>query len=123
MAPITPTSPDPKNWTVTALIAKWGIDQLTKNAVSVNLGNSTIQFVKQPDGSFTPPANCTMSLTPAGGGWVLEERHGRTFNFDYSTPAFPNANVLTEIADQYRQLYRIFLLVLKWHVGDQQYDE
>ena len=46
--------PDPKNWMVTALIAKWGVDQLTRNAVSVSLGHETLQFVKQPDGSFTP---------------------------------------------------------------------
>ena len=33
--------PDPKNWMVTALIAKWGIDQLTAKAVSVTLGQDT----------------------------------------------------------------------------------
>ena len=47
---------------VTALIAKWGVDQLTKNGVSVMLGKDTVQFVKQPNGVFTPPANCTMTL-------------------------------------------------------------
>ena len=87
--------PDPKNWLTTALIAKWGIDQLTAKAVSVSLGQDTIQFIKQPDGSFTPPANSTMMLTQAtNGAYTLQERHGRTFTFDKSGWA-------TNIADQY----------------------
>ena len=89
-------TPDPKNWTMTALMAKWGIDQLINNAVSVNLGNNTIQFARQPDGSYTPPGNCTMTLTQSGGGFVLQERHGRTFRFGTN-------NVLTNIVDQYGQ--------------------
>ncbi len=87
-------TPDPKNWTVTALMAKWGIDQLINNAVSINLGNNTVQFARQPDGSYTPPGNCTMTLTQSGGAFVLHERHGRTFNFNTNT-------VLTNIVDPY----------------------
>lgn len=87
---------DPKNWMVTTFIAKWGIDQLINNAVSVNLGNNTVQFVKQPDGSYTPPQNCTMTLAQTNGAFVLQERHGRTFKFNAN-------NVLTNIADQYGQ--------------------
>ena len=75
--------PDPKNWMVTALTAKWGIDQTISNAVSIVLGNDTIQFVKQPDGSFTPPANCTLTLTK-GSTYALQERHGNIFNFNSS---------------------------------------
>jgi RHS repeat-associated protein len=93
-------TPDPKNWTVTALIAKWGIDQLINNAVSINLGNSTIQFARQPDGSYTPPGNCTMSLTQSGGAFVVQERHGRTFKFNTNT-------VLTNIVDQYGQSMKL----------------
>jgi RHS repeat-associated protein len=77
------TPPDPKNWMVTALIAKWGIDQTINTAVSVELGNDTAEFVRQPDGSFTPPANCTMTLTK-GSTYQLQERHGNTFNFNSS---------------------------------------
>ena len=47
--------PNPKNWLTTALIAKWSVDQLTKSGVSVNLGKDTLQFVRQPNGVFTPP--------------------------------------------------------------------
>src|SRR5581483_11795868 len=87
---------DPKNWETTALIAKWAIDQLTAGVVSVNLGNNVIQFTKQPDGRFTPPQNCTMSLTSSGGGYNLQERHGRTFKFGSN-------GLLTTIVDQYNQ--------------------
>ncbi len=87
---------DPKNWMVTTLIAKWSVDQLIANAVSVNLGNSTLQFAKQPDGSYTPPANCTLTLSKTNGAFVLQERHGNTFKFNAN-------NVLTNIADQYGQ--------------------
>jgi hypothetical protein len=86
--------PDPKNWMVTTLIAKWGIDQLTKNGVSINLGKDTIQFVKQPNGVFTPPANCTMTLTQNGSAYSLLQRHGNTFNFD-------SLGRLSTIVDQY----------------------
>ena len=55
--------PNAKNWLTTALIAKWGVDQLAKSGVSVNLGKDTLQFVRQPNGVFIPPANCTATLT------------------------------------------------------------
>lgn len=91
---------DPKNWMVTTLIAKWGVDQLINNAISINLGNSTIQFTKQPDGSYTPPGNCTMTLTQSSGAFGLQERHGRTFQFSAS-------GLLTNIVDQYGQTLKL----------------
>lgn len=91
---------DAKNWTVTALIAKWGIDQLINNAVSVNMGNATVQFIKQPNGSYTPQANCTMSLIPTNGAYWLQERHGRTFKFGTN-------NLLTNIVDPYGQSMKL----------------
>jgi RHS repeat-associated protein len=87
---------DPKNWTVTALIAKWGIDQLINNAVSINLGKDTLQFSKQPDGSYTPPPNCTMSLIQTNGAYSLQERNERSFHFATN-------NLLANIVDQYAQ--------------------
>jgi RHS repeat-associated protein len=89
------SQPDPKNWMVTALIAKWGIDQVTKSGVSVNLGKDLLQFVRQPNGVFTPPLNTTLTLTQkANGNYSLQERHGRTFTFNA-------LGSLTNIADQY----------------------
>ena len=92
---------DPKNWLVTALIAKWGVDQLINNSVCVNLGKDSLQFVKQPGGQYTPPANCTMTLVPTNGAFWLAERHGRTFQFGGNT-------LLTNIVDQYGQKMRFY---------------
>jgi YD repeat-containing protein len=75
--------PDPKNWLVTVLIAKWGIDQIISNAVSIALGNETLEFIRQPGGIFTPPANCTWTLTNLG-TYKLQERHGNAFIFNSS---------------------------------------
>jgi RHS repeat-associated protein len=86
--------PHARNWMVTALIAKWGVDQFIKNSVSITLGKDTIQFVQQPDGSFTPPAHCTMTLTQSNGAYALQERHGRTLNFGTN-------GLLSTIVDQY----------------------
>ncbi len=88
--------PDPKNWLTTALIGKWGVDQLTKGAVSINLGKDTLQFIRQPNGIFTPPANCTWTLASNGPAFTLTQRHGNTFKFDA-------AGRLTNIVDQYGQ--------------------
>ena len=74
---------NPKNWMVTALIAKWGIDQTISNAVSITLGKDTLEFIKQPDGSFTPPANCIFSLTNSG-TYILKQRNANTFLFNSS---------------------------------------
>ncbi len=99
--------PDPRNWETTALIAKWGIDQLTAKAVSVTLGKDTIQFIKQPDGSFTPPANNTMTLTQSGSAYTLQERHGRTFKFNA-------AGWGTNIVDQYNQSLKLAYNSSNW---------
>ncbi len=94
---------DPKNWTVMALISKWAEDQLNKRGVSVTLGPQTVlQFVQQPSGTFTPPANCTWSLSQPS-NYVLQERHGNTFDFDSLGRA-------TSIVDQYGQALNISYL-------------
>jgi RHS repeat-associated protein len=90
------TTGNPKNWAVTSLIAKWGVDQLINNAVSISMGDGMIQFIKQPDGSFTPPAKSTMTLLKTNGVYWLQERHGNTFKFN-------GAGLLTNIVDQYNQ--------------------
>lgn len=81
------------NWLTAALISKWGMDQLIGGAVSVTLGNDAYEFVKQPDGSFTAPASCTMTLSQSGTGYTLQERQGDTFTF--------TTNALTSISDPY----------------------
>ena len=89
------------------MIAKWGVDQLTKNGVSVSLGKDTLQFVKQPNGAFTPPANCTMTLTQSGSTYSLQQRHGNTFKFNA-------AGFLTNIVDQYSQSLNLTYNASNW---------
>jgi RHS repeat-associated protein len=82
--PNSVSNPPVLQWSAVALIAEWAVDQLTNNAVSITMGPSDIQFIKQPDGSFTPPAGVTMTLTQPS-GYALEQRRGNTFNFDAGT--------------------------------------
>jgi RHS repeat-associated protein len=100
-------SPDAKNWLTTALITKWGVDQLIKNGVSVNLGKDTLQFVQQPNGVFTPPANSTATLTQSNSAYSLLLRHGNTFNFNSS-------GLLTNIMDQYSQALNLTYNASNW---------
>ena len=88
--------PDPKNWLTTALITKWGVDQLIKNGISVAFGKETVEFIKQPNGAFTPPGNCTMTLIQTNGVYWLQKRHDKTFMFN-------SVGLLTNIVDQYGQ--------------------
>src|SRR5262249_53314204 len=79
-------APDTSNplslrWAVAALIAEWGIDQLKNNAVTITLGKDAVEFIKQPDGTYAPPAGAKMTLTKPS-GYQLQMRHGNTFNFD-----------------------------------------
>jgi RHS repeat-associated protein len=101
------TQPDPKNWLTTALIAKWGVDQLAKNGVSVALGKDLVQFVKQPNGAFTPPANCTMTLLQTNATYWVQQRHGNTFKFN-------TAGFLTNIVDQYGQPLTVSYNASNW---------
>ena len=100
-------SPDAKNWLTTDLIAKWGIDQLTKSGVSVNLGNNILQFVEQPNGVFVPPANCTATLIQTNSAYQLQMRHGNILNFNAS-------GYLTNIVDQYGNALNLTYNASNW---------
>jgi len=93
-----PTSTDPAvlQLAATALVAEWTADQLTNNAVSITMGPSDIQFIKQPDGSFTAPAGVKMTLTQPS-GFALQQRHGNTFNFNA-------AGLCTNIVDPFNNI-------------------
>lgn len=83
-----------KEWLTAALIADWAVDQLLTNGVSVILGKDTLQFIRQPDGSFTSPAGVTMTLLRTNGVYELRQRHGNTFRFGTN-------HLIAEIEDQY----------------------
>jgi len=101
------STPNAKNWMVTALVAKWGIDQLKNNGVAVAMGKDIVEFIKQPNGIFNPPGNCTMTLTQANSAYSLQERHGNTFRFD-------SLGRLTNIVDQYSQSVTVTYNTSNW---------
>ncbi|MCC6226728.1 MAG: hypothetical protein IT195_10025, partial [Microthrixaceae bacterium] len=70
-----------KEWAVAALIARWGVDALKENAVSVTMGKDAVQFVRLPDGRFLRPQGLTHTLAKVSNHYELTERHGRTFKF------------------------------------------
>jgi len=85
-------APDAQHWTLASFTAHWLADQLQDNAVSLSIGERSLQFVRRADGTWQPPAGVTMTLAANGGGWVAQERHGNTYNFD-------NTGKLTSIVD------------------------
>jgi RHS repeat-associated protein len=69
------------SWMVSSLTAKWAIDQLIDNVVTVSLGNTKMPFVKQPSGDFIAPPGFTTTLTKSGDSYILQERFGVTLTF------------------------------------------
>ncbi|MDD5435855.1 MAG: DUF6531 domain-containing protein, partial [Nitrospira sp.] len=78
-------------WMVGALVANWGIDQLIDNAVVVNIGNNTTEYIKLADGTFVPPPGITTQLIKNNGDiytikdgdvFSLQERSGTKMNFN-----------------------------------------
>jgi RHS repeat-associated protein len=71
-----------KDWTVAALIANWGVNKMKDNSVALSLADKVVQFHVQPDGTFTPPAGVTMTMTKTAGKYSVQERFGNTYAFD-----------------------------------------
>ena len=75
-------APDAQHWTLASLVAQWLTDQLQDNAVSISIGERSLQFLRRPDGAWQAPGGVKMTLIPYNGGWQAEERHGNKYNFD-----------------------------------------
>lgn len=71
-----------KPMVVGALVAKVAVDNLLNNAVALTMGKESVQFIKQPDGTYTAPAGSTMTLTKSGDDYLAKERFGNTYKFD-----------------------------------------
>jgi len=71
-----------KGWLTASLVAKWAIDQLNENAVSIQVGDQNLEFVRLPDGSYSPPPGSTASLTKSNGLFQLHQRHGVKLEFN-----------------------------------------
>lgn len=74
---------DVQNWVVASLISKWGIDRTIDNAVSVQFGKTSMEFIKMPDGTFLSPPGTLHKLIDNGDDtYTLQERYGVTHDFD-----------------------------------------
>jgi len=72
-----------ENWMVAVLTAKWGIDQLIDNAVTINMGNKVMEYIKLADNTYVPPPGITTQLIKNGDGtFALQERFGTKMNFN-----------------------------------------
>lgn len=73
---------DARDYGIVFMTAGWLVDQIRGRAVSITLGNESLQFVQRPDGNFIPPAKSTLTLTKeANGDYLLKERLGATYRF------------------------------------------
>ncbi len=64
-----------RNWALTALITKWGVDGMLNNCVSVKIGKESMQFVKQYRnlGTVQTPNIVEYFAPPAGTNLILEK--------------------------------------------------
>lgn len=96
----------PKGLVVQAIVAKWAVDQLKDSSVSVKVGNESMVFARQPDGTYTAGPGLKMTLEKDGtSGHLLKNRFGTTFTFN-------TAGQLTGISDVYGKA-----LIVNW-TGD-----
>jgi RHS repeat-associated protein len=73
---------DIKDWMVAALVGKWGMDQLTDNAVELHMDSSILTYIKQPDGTYSLPPDINAELILENGQYRLEDRFDQVTRFD-----------------------------------------
>ncbi len=72
-----------KGWVATTLAHKWAVDQLVDNAIFVHLGSKVIEYIKLPDGTYSPPPGITTQLMDNGNDtFSLQERFGTRMDFN-----------------------------------------
>lgn len=81
-------------WVTAALSAKWAMDQLIDNAVTVQLGEKSLQYIRLPDDTWNPPPGVTMDLVGAPGAFEIRDRFDVTYtlNADNRLTQWSDAN-------------------------------
>jgi YD repeat-containing protein len=103
----------PKQLLAAALLGKTATDNLLNNSITVTIGKNKLQFIKQPDGAYTPPTGSTQTLSKTGDLVQLTQRHGNTITFNLSqngratTITDPFGKTLTLIYNTNDQLTQI----------------
>jgi RHS repeat-associated protein len=81
-------------WVTASLISNWAVDQLIDNAVTAHLGNKLMEFIKLPDGSYSPPPGVTTQLIKnADSTYSLKERFGTQIDFNTSNKITKSTDV------------------------------
>ena len=83
-----------------SLVANWHQAQMLDNAVTIHIGNKSLQFIKRLDGSYSSPANTTATLVKnANNTFKFVERFGSQLNFNsndkISTITDADSNTIT----------------------------
>jgi RHS repeat-associated protein len=77
-----PQSIDLQVWMIGVLTAKWAMDQLIDNAVTLHMGHKSLEYIKLADGTYNPPPGVTAKLVKEGDNFFIEERFDVTMEFD-----------------------------------------
>jgi len=81
------------------LADRWWIDQITNNVVIISARDKTRYYLKQPDGSYTPPNGNADVLTESMGLFTLTSPQGVQINFNsdgqIATQVFPHGVTVT----------------------------
>ena len=72
-----------RRWMIAAMAAQWWTERLNGTSVAVKAGGRSICFHKRPDGSFEPYPGETAELAKTNGVYVLKERLGSTYLFNW----------------------------------------
>ncbi len=103
-------TPDVLDWTIGIYASDWAMKQSTINAAVVQLGKNFMEFIRQPDGSYTPPPGISYSLAKSNGLFSLQERNGLSYVFNASNKVATITNpdgksmVFTYVADTLTQV-------------------
>ena len=72
-----------KDSVISAIIAKWAMDQINDDSVTVQAGSKLMEFIRLPDGSYSSPPGITTQLIRNGDGtFSLVERSGTRATFN-----------------------------------------
>jgi YD repeat-containing protein len=119
---------DIKGWMVSSLVNKWAVDQLIDNAVSVRLGNKSMEFIKLSNGSYAAPPGITTELVDNGTSFSLVEWFGTTMDFNGDdtvsqiSDIHGNSLTITTASNIYDSLGRVKTQTVPRQTGTTVYD-
>ena len=71
-----------RGWTITSLAAKWAMDQLIDNAVSVHIGPKVFEYIKLANETYNPPPGIRRDLVQSGSNFSLQGEFNDCLIFD-----------------------------------------